>query len=280
MSAGIGLKPAHYRPALACRERGFWVEVHPENYMTPGGPRHGWLTAIRMAHPLSFHGVGLSLGGRDRPDLDHLRALKALIERYQPAMMSEHLAWCSHDGEHFADLLPLPYTRQTLQRFCEHVSEAQDFLQRPILIENPALYVSLRSDMSEAEFLCEAVQRTGCGLLVDINNIHVTANNTGSDPLAFLAALPADAVGQYHLAGHAPDANPTGLLIDTHGAPVDEAVWQLFSSALAIIGPRPVLIERDNDLPEFGVLMAERKRANALIAATRDASSAYSVAHG
>lgn len=271
-SAGIGLKPAHYRGVLALRTPGFWVEVHPENYMTPGGPRHQWLEAVRKVHPLSLHGVGLSLGGLERPDRAHLRALRLLIDRYAPFQVSEHLAWCSHKGEHFGDLLPLPYTQEALERFCAHVNETQDTLGRTILIENPALYIRLRGELGEAEFLSETVRRTGCGLLLDINNVHVTANNTGRDPFAFLDALPAAAIGEIHLAGHAADEHEPGLLIDTHGAPVSDDVWALYACALARFGPVPTLIERDNDLPPLDSLMAERDRAAAMMAGHRNAS--------
>lgn len=265
-SAGIGLKPAHYRDVLALRVPGFWVEVHPENYMTPGGPRHQWLDAIRKVHPLSLHGVGLSLGGVERPDGGHLRALRLLIDRYAPFQISEHLAWCSHAGEHFGDLLPLPYTREALERFCGHVNETQDALGRAILIENPALYIRLSGELDEAEFLSETVRRTGCGLLLDVNNVHVTANNTGRDPFAFIDALPGAAIGEIHLAGHDPDAREPGLLIDTHGTPVSDDVWALYAYALQRFGPVPTLIERDNNLPPFADLMAERNRAAAMMA--------------
>jgi uncharacterized protein (UPF0276 family) len=267
--AGIGLKPAHYREALACRARGFWVEAHPENYMTPGGPRHDWLAAIGRAHPLSFHGVGLSLGGAERPDPGHLRALAALCARHQPFMVSEHLAWCVHGGVYFGDLLPLPYTRAALDRFCAHVDETQEALGRAILIENPALYVTLNGEMGEAEFLTETVRRTGCGLLVDVNNVHVTAVNLGRDPIAFLDALPAGAVGEIHIAGHEADTGGSGLLIDTHGAPVADPVWALYRQALERFGPVPTLVERDNAVPPFAELMAERDRAAAMMRRAR-----------
>lgn len=271
-SAGIGLKPAHYRDVLSVNASGFWVEVHPENYMTPGGPRHQWLAAIREAHPLSLHGVGLSLGGLDRPSRAHLRALRLLAERYVPFEISEHLAWCAHDGEHFADLLPLPYTQAALRRFCEHVDETQEVLGRRILIENPALYVALDGEMGEAEFLAETVQRTGCGLLLDVNNVHVTAHNTGRDPYAFINDLPAAAIGEIHLAGHAPDTREPALLIDTHGAAISGEVWALYAKALDRFGAVPTLIERDNDIPPFADLMAERNRAAGMMVAGRAAT--------
>lgn len=267
LTSGIGLKPAHYRDVLALSAPGFWVEVHPENYMTPGGPRHQWLEAIRKVHPLSLHGVGLSLGGVERPDGTHLRALRLLIERYAPFQVSEHLAWCSHDGEHFGDLLPLPYTRQALERFCDHVDETQEALGRRILIENPSLYVQLKGELGEAEFLSETMRRTGCGLLLDINNVHVTARNTGRDPFNFIDTLTGTAISEIHLAGHTADARESGLLIDTHSAPVSADVWALYAYALERIGPVPTLIERDNNLPPFDELMAERNRADAMLRA-------------
>lgn len=264
MGAGIGLKPAHYRAALESDATGLWVEVHPENYMVSGGPRLHWLEAIAQRHPVSLHGVSLSLGGADRPDPDHLKALRVLIDRYQPALVSEHLAWCRHDGLYYGELLPLPYTEGALDRFCDHVDEAQEALGRTILIENPSLYIDLKGDMTETEFLAEAAGRTGCGLLLDLNNVFVTAANLTRDASAYLQTFPLDAVGEIHLAGH--EADPDGsLLIDTHGAPIDEAVWSLYRETIARTGPVPTLIERDNNLPPFTELMAERDRAQALL---------------
>ncbi|MCF8880195.1 DUF692 domain-containing protein [Hyphobacterium sp. SN044] len=264
MGAGLGLKPAHYRAVLESDAPGLWVEVHPENYMLPGGPRLHWLEAIAQRHPVSLHGVSLSLGGADRPDPDHLKSLRELIDRYRPALVSEHLAWCRHDGIYYGDLLPLPYTAGALDRFCDHVDEVQDALGRSILIENPSLYVDLKGDMTETEFLVEAVRRTGCGLLLDLNNVFVTAINLKRDALGYLETFPLDAVGEIHLAGH--ETDPDGsLLIDTHGAPVADAVWSLYRETIARTGPVPTLIERDNNLPPFVELMAERERAQALL---------------
>ena len=264
MGAGLGLKPAHYRAVLESEAPGLWVEVHPENYMLPGGPRLHWLEAIAQRHPVSLHGVSLSLGGADRPDHDHLKSLRGLVDRYQPALVSEHLAWCRHDGVYYGALLPLPYTGAALDRFCDHVDEVQDALGRSILIENPSLYVDLKGDMTETEFLVEAVRRTGCGLLLDLNNVFVTAINLKRDALGYLETFPLDAVGEIHLAGH--ETDPDGsLLIDTHGAPVADAVWSLYRETIARTGPVPTLIERDNNLPPFVELMAERERAQALL---------------
>lgn len=266
MGAGIGLKPEHYRQVLECDAAGLWVEVHPENYMSDGGPRLAWLEAIAGRLPLSLHGVGLGLGGAHRPDADHLARLKRLAARFRPALMSEHLAWCAHDGTYFGDLLPLPYTQAALDRFCAHVGETQDVLGRRILIENPSLYVGLKSDMAETDFLSEAVRRTGCGLLLDINNVFVSSNNLGLDPQAYLDAFPLHAVGEIHLAGHTPDAvHGEALLIDSHDAPVRDAVWSLYDSVIARTGPVPTLIERDSNLPPFAELMAERDSAQACL---------------
>jgi uncharacterized protein len=266
MGAGIGLKPQHYRSVLESRAEGLWAEVHPENYMTDGGPRLAWLDAIRRDRPLSLHGVALSLGGADRPDRDHLQKLRALADRYQPALMSEHLAWCAHDGTYFGDLLPTPYTSRQLDRFCAHIDETQDALGRKILVENPSIYLPLISEMSEQTFLAEAVRRTGCGLLLDINNVFVTSWNLGQDPFVYIDNVPGEAVGEIHLAGHEQDENlGDQLLIDTHGTPVRDDVWNLYDYAISKIGPKPTLIERDSNLPPFDQLMAERNRAQDIL---------------
>jgi len=243
-----------------------WVEVHPENYMSDGGPRLAWLDAIAAEHPLSLHGVGLSLGGAERPDRDHLARLKMLADRYAPALMSEHLAWCAHDGVYFGDLLPVLYTSDALDRFCAHVDETQEALGRRILIENPSHYLPLTAEMAETEFLAETVRRTGCGLLLDVNNVYVSANNMGYDARAYLDALPLSAVGEIHLAGHTPDAtHGEALLIDSHDAPVRDGVWDLYDHLLRLTGPLPTLIERDSNLPDFAELMAERGQAQACL---------------
>ena len=266
--AGIGLKPQHYQDILdSPGELGF-VEVHAENYMGAGGPMHHWLTRIRERHPLSVHGVGLSIGGVEPLDAAHLARLRILLARYEPEAFSEHLAWSSHGGAYLADLLPLAYDGRTLQRVCDHIDEVQIALGRRMLLENPATYVEFAdSTMSEAEFITEVVRRTGCGLLLDVNNAYVSAVNHGRDAAAFLAALPLEAVGEIHLAGFAVDRDAAGapLLIDSHGSPVADAVWTLYEGVLQRIGPVATLIERDNDVPDFATLAAEAARAEALL---------------
>ena len=266
-TAGLGLKARHYEDALAASATGLWFEVHAENYMVDGGPRLAWLEAIRRDRPLSLHGVGLSLAGSAAPDPDHLARLRSLVDRYQPFAVSEHLAWSRYGDTYHPDLLPFPRTRARLQRIADNVARTQDALGRQVLIENPALYLDLRGhEMSETDLLSELVAATGCGLLLDVNNVHVTGNNMGTDARAYIDALPAAAVGEIHLAGHTPDPQQgQALLIDSHDAPVAESVWALYAYAIERIGPRPTLIERDGNLPPFAELMAERDRAAALM---------------
>ncbi len=263
MTVGLGLKAPHYAEALACSAAGLWFEIHAENYMTEGGARLAWLEAIRRERPLSIHGVGLSLASETRPDRDHLDRLCDLVDGLEPALVSEHLAWSRHGDVYHPDLLPFPRTRDRLACIADNIDEVQTALGRPILIENPSLYLALRGhEMAETEFLTELVSRAGCGLLLDVNNVHVTTHNLGGDPRAYIDALPAAAVGEIHLAGHAADDRlGEALLIDTHDTPVAEPVWALYGHALSRVGPRPTLIERDGDLPSFDVLMAERDQA-------------------
>jgi uncharacterized protein (UPF0276 family) len=265
---GVGLKSAHLAQVLGevRVDLGFF-EVHAENYMTAGGPALRWLERVRARHALSIHGVGLSIGGEQPLDEHHLSRLAALVERFEPQWFSEHLAWSGHGGGYLDDLLPLPYDGATLQRVCEHVDQLQSCLKRRILLENPATYVEFAaSTMEEGAFIAEVVRRTGCGLLLDVNNAHVSAVNHGRDPRRLVDALPAAAVGEIHLAGFAEDRDAAGdrLLIDHHGAPVAEAVWGLYAYALARTGPVATLIERDNDVPAFATLQAEAHRAAAL----------------
>jgi uncharacterized protein (UPF0276 family) len=260
---GVGFKPQHLADLLAGNAVDF-VEVHAENCMVAGGPVLARLARVREHCALSLHGVGLSIGGAKPLDEAHLDRLAALAERFEPRWFSEHLAWSSHGGTYCNDLLPLPYDATTLARVCEHVDRLQQRLRRRVLLENPSTYVEFEaSTLGEAEFLGDVVARTGCGLLLDVNNAYVSAVNHGRDARAFIDALPADAVGEIHLAGYAEDRDAAGdrLLIDTHGAPVAEAVWALYRHAVARCGPQPTLIERDHDVPAFGVLAAEARRA-------------------
>ncbi|ADG09174.1 DUF692 domain-containing protein [Caulobacter segnis] len=267
-TAGLGLKPEHYADALAAEAKGLWFEVHPENYMSAGGPRLSALEAIRQRRPLSLHGVGLSLAADADPDAEHLAALKRLVDRFEPFVVSEHLAWSTHRGAHQPDLLPFPRTRAALTRIADNIDQMQTALGRRVLIENPSLYLPLTgNDLDEVDFLKALVQRTGCGLLVDVNNVFVSASNLGYSAESYLDALPAEAIGEIHLAGHGPDAGGSGLLIDTHGAPVAEPVWTLYRRLIRRVGPRPTLIERDDDIPAFATLMAERDRAAAELSA-------------
>ena len=274
--AGIGFKPEHFHDlcALPPAARPAFIEVHAENYMGAGGAAHAMLTTLAGFLPLSVHGVGLSIGGPKPLDTAHLNRLAAVVDRWRPAAVSEHLAWSSHDGAYLSDLLPLPYTPATLARVAAHVAQVQDRLGRRILIENPATYVLFaESTLPETEFLAELVRRTGCGLLLDVNNVHVSCTNHRTDAAAYLGAFPLAAVGEVHLAGHAVEALPSGpLLIDDHGSPVAPPVHALYARVLAGTGPLPTLIEWDTDVPALPILMAEAARADAAITAAREAA--------
>jgi uncharacterized protein (UPF0276 family) len=264
---GLGFKPEHFAAIRNARPQLGFFEVHAENYMGAGGPPHRQLTALRQDYALSLHGVGLSIGGPDRPDPDHMRRLRDLITRYQPASFSEHLAWSSHGTDYLNDLLPLPYTAETLQLVCDHVDEVQAALGCRLLLENPSTYVLFaQSTLSETEFLAEIARRTGCGLLLDVNNVFVSCTNHRTDPQDWLAAIPLEAVGEVHLGGHATETLPSGpLLIDDHGSPVADPVWDLYSQTIARTGALPTLIEWDNDVPDFAILLAEAARAAAIL---------------
>ncbi|MEO8249807.1 MAG: DUF692 domain-containing protein [Burkholderiales bacterium] len=268
LTAGVGLKPEHYDTALACRASGMWFEVHPENYMVDGGPRLSWLEAIRSVHPMSLHGVSLSLGGDAAPDEAHLKRLAALAARIEPALISEHLAWSRADAVYFPDLLPIARTDAALARIAANIERAQEVLGRTISIENPSHYLQFEShEWDEVDFLSELARRTGCGLLLDVNNVHVSASNLGFSAEAYLDRFPATAVTEIHLAGHTPD--PTlgeSLLVDSHDAPIAPAVWALYQRTTRRIGARPTLIERDGNLPAFAELVAERERAHGVLA--------------
>lgn len=261
--AGLGLKPQHFREILETAPEVGFFEIHAENYMVAGGPFHHYLGRIRERYALSVHGVGLSLAGEARPDPAHLDRLARVLERYAPQAFSEHLAWSGHGGVFLGDLLPLPYDAATLARVCEHVDEVQERLGRRLLLENPASYVEFTaSTMTEAEFIAEVVRRTGCGLLLDVNNAYVSGANHGRDPRAYIEALPLAAVGEIHLAGFAAAGDAgTPLLVDSHGAPVADAVWDLYAFVLARLGPVATLIERDNDVPPLTGLLAEAQCA-------------------
>ncbi|CAM5772298.1 hypothetical protein LMIY3S_03797 [Labrys miyagiensis] len=266
--AGVGLKAEHYRTILETLPDIGFFEVHAENYMGAGGPPHRYLTAIRDHYPLSLHGVGLSIGA-DRPlDPDHLQRLAVLIERYRPASFSEHLAWSTHDAGFLNDLLPLPYTSETLRRVAGHIDEIQDRLDRQMLLENPSTYLAFaESTYSETDFIAEIVARTGCALLLDVNNVHVASVNQQWDAFAYIDNYPLDHVREIHLAGFARDADEDErpLLIDTHDRSVDELVWKLFAHTINRIGPTPTLIEWDANVPEWPGLESEARRAEAVM---------------
>lgn len=264
---GLGFKPDHFAAIRASRPALGFFEVHAENYMGEGGVPHAQLRSLRADYALSLHGVGLSIGGAGRLDAAHLARLKRLCDMYEPESFSEHLAWSSHGGDYLNDLLPLPYTPETLAIVCDHIDEVQGVLGRRMLLENPSTYVLFaQSTISETDFLAEVTRRTGCGLLLDVNNVFVSATNHRTDPRAYLAAFPLAAVGELHLGGHAEEALPSGpLLIDAHGAPVADPVWALYAEVLARTGPLPTLIEWDNDVPTFPVLLAEAERAAVML---------------
>lgn len=264
--AGVGLKPQHYRDILDGRPEMGFFEVHAENYMADGGPPHRYLEAIRERYALSVHGVGLSLGSPGRIDREHLARLRHLIDRYRPEWFSEHLAWSTHGPAFLNDLLPLPYTQDTLLRICDHIDEVQASLGRQMMLENPATYVRfVQSTFAEVDFLAEIVRRTGCALLLDVNNVFVSATNHGFDPSAYLDAFPLNAVREIHLAGCSEDAGGHPLLIDDHGSQVREDVWALYEHVLARTGPVPTLIEWDNDVPAWSGLFAEAMKARRLL---------------
>lgn len=264
LGAGLGLKAEHYEGAVACRTPGMWFEVHPENYMV-AGPRLEWLQAVAEQHPLSLHGVSMSLAADQLPDAEHLYRLKALTERVQPQLLSEHLAWSTWQGQYHPDLLPFARSHAALQRIVENIDYAQDILGRPLAIENPSHYTHLDGhDFSEIDFLTELSQRTGCSLLLDINNVHVSAHNMGFEASTYLDAFPAHLISEIHLAGYSQDAN-SDLLIDSHDAPIAAEVWTLYLRLIKRIGTRPTLIERDDQIPPFEALLRERDMAQLLL---------------
>lgn len=258
--AGAGFKTTHIDSILADNSKIGFLEIHAENYMGRGGHPHRILKQLRQHFPLSVHGVGLSIGGEAPLDMEHLMRLKKLVDDYQPAMVSEHLAWSTHDNSYYNDLLPVPYDQETLDRVIRHIHQVQDVLGRQILLENPSSYSAFaRSTMSETDFIRAIVSSTGCGLLLDVNNVVVSASNLGTQPEDYLEAFPLDKVQEIHLAGHAEEIGEDGssILIDAHDRPVDEKVWQLFEHVIWNTGPLPTLIEWDNDVPEWPVLRRE-----------------------
>jgi len=271
-AAGIGLRAPHYAEVLARRPALALLEVHSENFFAAGGPALAWLESFRGLYPLSFHGVGLSLGSSEAPDAAHLAKLASLVERFEPALVSEHVCWSSASGRHSNDLLPLPYTEEALDNFVAHVDAVQERLGRPILVENVSSYMRFaHSTIPEGQFVAEVARRSGCGVLLDVNNIWVNSVNHGFDPGEFLAAIDPATVREIHLAGfEAQDS----LLIDTHSREVTGDVWSLYRDAIGRMGPRPTLIEWDADIPALDVLLAEARKADAILDAARAAERA------
>lgn len=266
-AAGVGFKPQHLDAAMRSTADALWLEVHPENYMVDGGPRLAMLDALAGRFPLSLHGVSLSLAAAALPDAAQLQRLRRLIERVEPAFVSEHMAWSSWAGRYVPDLLPFPRTHEALANLVRNVVHTQESLGRRISLENPSHYLVLEGHAwSETDFLGELVRRSGCGLLLDVNNVYVSTHNLGDDPFVYLDAFPLHAVTEIHLAGHAIDDTDATLLIDSHDAPVANPVWSLYRHVLSRGGARPTLIERDGDVPSFATLLTERERAHALLA--------------
>ncbi|MBV7378228.1 DUF692 domain-containing protein [Maritimibacter dapengensis] len=271
-TAGVGFKPQHYADIISEPGAVDWLEIHAENYMGDGGRPIAQLRALSERLPISVHGVGLSIGGCDALDREHLARLKHLNDWLRPASFSEHLAWSSHGGVYFNDLLPLPYTSETLTRVADHIDEVQETLGRRMLLENPSVYVGFdETDIEETDFLRELVRRTGCGLLLDINNVFVSCTNQCRDPRAYLTDFPLTAVGEVHLGGHDEDEDIDGtpLLIDAHGSEVVDPVWTLYAETVARMGPKPTLIEWDNNVPDWDMLEAEAARAKKILSGAR-----------
>lgn len=277
--AGTSFKPQHLQAILSGPKPLGFFEVHAENYMGAGGPPHRALEAIRRDHPVSLHGVCMSIGAPQPLDRTHLARFRALVQRYEPALVSEHLAWSAHDNVYFNDLLPLPYTETTLATVCEHIDQMQETIGRQLLLENPSTYVLYReSTMRETDFIRAVVRRTGCGLLLDVNNVFASATNHGFSASRYLADFPLAAVGEIHLAGHAEQSDDEGgpLLIDSHDRPVADAVWELFASVVARAPAIPTLIEWDGDIPNWPRLEAEAAAAQAILdGAGRDGSRSH-----
>ena len=278
---GVGYKPQHFSAIMAAVGSGSapvgWLEIHAENYMGAGGRPLAQLRHLADHFPISVHGVGLSIGGETPLDTDHLARLKHLVDWLNPASFSEHLAWSSHDTQFLNDLLPLPYNAMTLAKVATHIDQVQATLGRQMLLENPSSYLAFStSDMSETDFLRELTRRTGCGLLLDVNNVFISAINLGTSPQAYIDGFPLQAVCEIHLGGHDDDADENGalLLIDSHGRAVADPVWALLDYTLARSGPKPLLIEWDNNVPDWPVLATEAMRAGRALAALRTARAA------
>ena len=265
--AGIGLRAEHYRDVLEERPAVGWLEVHPENYFGDGGRPLYYLEQARAHYPLSLHGVGLSLGSTDPLNTNHLDKLKALIARFEPALVSEHLSWGSIGGHYLNDLLPLPYTEAALDHMVNRISQVQDYLGRQILIENVSSYLEYtNATIAEGEFVAEAARRSGCGILLDVNNIYVNSRNHGFDALAYVHTIPPKLVQEFHLAGFTVNRFKDGeIIIDSHNQLVADAVWALYRQAIQRIGPRPTLIEWDTDLPSLDVLVSEAHTADLIL---------------
>jgi uncharacterized protein len=267
VTAGLGFKIDNLVEALGAKVPGLWFEVHAENYMVDGGPRLAALCALRDRYPISLHGVGLSLASLESPDAEHLARLKLLADRICPSLISDHLAWQRWAGIHHADFLPFPRTSEMLGNVVDNIDRVQNVLGCPLLIENPSQYVDLRGhEMTEIDFLAEVARRTGCGLLVDVNNIFVSACNLGFEPEPRIDAIPVDMIGEIHLAGHRADADLSSpLIIDSHDTPVADRVWDLYRRLVDRVGRRPTIIERDDGIPPFDALLAERNAAHLIL---------------
>ncbi|MDV7145365.1 DUF692 domain-containing protein [Tropicimonas sp. TH_r6] len=269
LAPGVGYKPQHFTAIMEDSGPVRWLEIHAENYMGQGGRPLAQLRHLAERFPISVHGVGLSIGGESPPDADHLARLRHLVDWLNPASFSEHLAWSSHETAFLNDLLPLPYTAETLTRVADHIDQVQEALGRPMLLENPSTYLAFaESEMAETEFLREIARRTGCGLLLDINNVFVSCTNQKLDPRGYIADFPLDLVGEIHLGGHDEQEDEHGapLLIDSHGAEVVDPVWTLYAETIVAGGARPSLIEWDTDVPDWPILAAEAERAARILA--------------
>ena len=269
-AAGVGYKPQHFSDILKDAGSVGWLEIHAENYMGAGGRPIAQLRHLSEQFAISVHGVGLSIGGEGRLDPEHLQRLKHLVAWCNPASFSEHLAWSTHESAFLNDLLPLPYTEATLSRVADHIDEVQEIVGRRMLLENPSSYLAFEeSTFAETDFLRDVAARTGCGLLLDVNNVFVSATNLGTDPISYIDDFPLDLVGEIHLAGHDEDHDDHGkpLLIDSHGREVADPVWALFEYTVKKSGPKPSLVEWDNDVPDWPTLEAEAARAARILEA-------------